>query len=112
MESGKSTVMKQLKILYDCLDVDDRVQYRPFIYQNLFRSADAVLRGMQYLKLKPSDKENQEYFELLKKYTHAGDLDNPPIPEVGDAMSSLWKDDCINTLMKHQTELNLYDSTP
>jgi guanine nucleotide-binding protein G(i) subunit alpha len=83
------------------------------VYGNLLNSADTVLQAMHYFNVKPSEKGNQEYLAFLTKYIRTANHDNPPDPKVGEAMSSLWKDESINELKKHRTELlYMYDSAP
>lgn len=70
---------------------------------------------MHYFGLNPVEKKNQDYYEVLKKYIldFGSQAENPPHPIVGEAMSSLWKDESINKLMKHHpVGFYLCDSAP
>jgi guanine nucleotide-binding protein subunit alpha len=93
--------------------LDERDLWRSFVYGDLLNSVDAVLQAMHYFNLTPSEEGNQDYHEFLTKYIRTANPENLLDPKVGDAMSSLWKDESINELMKHRTEL-LYmnDSAP
>jgi len=68
---------------------------------------------MEVFNINPSEKKNQEYFELLKKYMlrsdHPFEYGTPPGPIIGDAMYALWKDENVNKLMKHQAIFYLCD---
>ena len=59
-ESGKSTVVKQMKIIHqDGFSVEERIAYRAPIYQNLLESAQAIVLAMRKLSIEPVDVQNR-----------------------------------------------------
>jgi guanine nucleotide-binding protein G(i) subunit alpha len=111
MESGKSTIMKQMRIMSD--DRYFSAGYcRPEIYESLLVSAKTVITSMRELDLEPAEQRNQEYSDFLMEYTLDPHSDTPLESKVGDAISSLWKDENINKLTEYRTEVYLADSTP
>ena len=59
-ESGKSTVVKQMKIIHqDGFSVEERIAYRAAIYQNLLESAQAIVSAMRKLSVEPVDAQNR-----------------------------------------------------
>ena len=59
-ESGKSTVVKQMKIIHqDGFSPEERTAYRPAIYQNLLESAQAIVFAMCKLSIQPIDAQNR-----------------------------------------------------
>ena len=57
--SGKSTLVKQLKFVYQGgFSVEDRFAYRITIYQNLLESAQALVSAMRELSIEPVDPQN------------------------------------------------------
>lgn len=67
---------------------------------------------MREFKIEPVEPRNQEYSNFLMKYALDYDPKNPLEPKIGDAISSLWNDDSINTLMEHRKDFELPDSAP
>ena len=59
-ESGKSTVVKQMKIIHQGgFSVEERMAYRAPIYQNLLESAQAIVFAMRKLSVQPADVQNR-----------------------------------------------------
>ena len=59
-ESGKSTIVKQMKIIHDSgFTTEDFRQYRPVVYSNTIQSMVAILRAMPNLGIlfSTSDRE-------------------------------------------------------
>ena len=77
-ESGKSTIVKQMKIIHESgFTSEDFKQYRPVVYSNTIQSLVAILRAMPNLKIDFSNSEREadakmvmdvvRYFRLKKK---------------------------------------------
>ena len=67
-ESGKSTVIKQMRINYgDGFDLDSRIKLRPNIYRNIYSAMQYIINGMDTLKLKYADRSisNRDIDALL-----------------------------------------------
>jgi guanine nucleotide-binding protein subunit alpha len=111
MESGKSTIVKQMLFLSDGGLWPPR-QDLLSVQANLLYAAQILVTSMRELKIKPAKPVNQEFSDFLMKYDLDHDPDTPLEPKVGDAISSLWKDDSIDKLMEHRTRFYLPDSTP
>ena len=59
-ESGKSTVVKQMKIIHQGgFSVEERMAYRAAIYQNLLESAQAIVFAMHKLSVESVDIQNR-----------------------------------------------------
>lgn len=59
-ESGKSTILKQMKLIHAAgFSKSDREDYRVIIFSNLLNSFKAVLEAMDVYGLKFSKPENQ-----------------------------------------------------
>lgn len=51
-ESGKSTILKQIKIIHqNGFTERDKQDYRPFIYQNIITSSQSVVKALYHFKL-------------------------------------------------------------
>uniref|UniRef100_A0AAQ4RYY0 Uncharacterized protein n=1 Tax=Gasterosteus aculeatus aculeatus TaxID=481459 RepID=A0AAQ4RYY0_GASAC len=61
-ESGKSTIVKQMKIIHeDGFSGDDVKQYKPVVYSNTIQSLAAIVRAMDTLGLEYGDKERKHW---------------------------------------------------
>uniref|UniRef100_A0AAQ4P274 Uncharacterized protein n=1 Tax=Gasterosteus aculeatus aculeatus TaxID=481459 RepID=A0AAQ4P274_GASAC len=61
-ESGKSTIVKQMKIIHeDGFSGDDVKQYKPVVYSNTIQSLAAIVRAMDTLGLEYGDKERKPW---------------------------------------------------
>ncbi|KAL9120176.1 MAG: hypothetical protein Q9187_003267 [Circinaria calcarea] len=112
-ESGKSTIVKQMKIIHqNGYTVDELALYRLTIYKNLVDCARALIQAMRQFDIEPTDPQNEEYGDYLLEYRVDADPHKPLDPEVGTAVVSIWKDPSIGQVMEHQSEFYLMDSAP
>jgi len=72
--SGKSTVFKQMKVLYgNGLDIDERRGLRWTIYQNVYMAMKALCEENKDGKYGKNDPELKEQFEAVRLYEDKGD---------------------------------------
>lgn len=100
-----------MKVLYlNSYTEEELTLYRATVFRNLIDSIQALITAMYSFDLKPTTQENQEYSSFLLEYRV-----NPNLllgTKVGDAISSLWKDEVIPKVMKRQKEFYLMDPAP
>ncbi|KZF23458.1 G protein alpha subunit [Xylona heveae TC161] len=112
-ESGKSTIVKQMKIIHqNGYTVDELALYRLTVYKNLLDCAKALVGAMRQFEIDPENPQNREYCDYLLDYQVDPDPHTCLESKVGDAVTSLWKDPCIAKVMEHQSEFYLMDSAP
>lgn len=112
-ESGKSTIVKQMKIIHqNGYTVDELALYRLTIYKNLVDCARALIQAMRQFDIEPTNPQNEEYGDYLLEYRVDADPHKPLDPAVGTAVVSIWKDPSIGQVMEHQSEFYLMDSAP
>lgn len=116
-ESGKSTIVKQMKIIHQNGFSDkERADYRHIIYKNLTESAQSVVLAMRKLGLVPEEPINRDNADKIMDYDV--DLISPAsaycYPEdLAHAIRQLWRDPVIPKLIdKHSSEFYLMDSAP
>ncbi|KAK0712262.1 guanine nucleotide binding protein, alpha subunit [Apiosordaria backusii] len=109
-ESGKSTIVKQMKIIHlKGYSHEELKNYRPTVFKNLLECAKSVANAMRQFDIDPVRDENKRYLDFLIDYS----LDTNPQtidPKVSVAIQSLWKDPAKEQLMERQTEFYLMDS--
>ncbi|OQR76564.1 guanine nucleotide-binding protein G(o) subunit alpha-like, partial [Tropilaelaps mercedesae] len=115
-ESGKSTLVKQMKVIYnEGFSDEELLSFRPTILDNLLSSMKYTLAGMGLLRIRLGNSRNKSAAKLV--------LSHPAIPPVGEnetnyyytlgeetikALEALWRDKGVRTavLRGHEYELN------
>ncbi|KAG9245750.1 G protein alpha subunit [Calycina marina] len=113
-ESGKSTIVKQMKIIHqNGYTVDELALYRLTVYKNLVDCSKALISAMRQMDITPTDPANVDFSDYLLDYTVNPDPHTPLDQKVGVAVTSLWKDSAVSgELMERQSEFYLMDSAP
>ena len=61
-ESGKSTFIKQMRIIHGTgYSEDDKRSFIKIVYQNIFMAMNAMIRAMDTLKISYKDPNNEVY---------------------------------------------------
>lgn len=61
-ESGKSTIVKQMKIIHETgYSIEECEQYRPVVFSNTIQSLMAIIRAMGILRIDFSDPSRTVY---------------------------------------------------
>lgn len=110
-ESGKSTFVKQMKIIHeDGFNRDECKQYRPVVYSNTIQSLAAIIRGMDLLGINFASSARREDAMLLFEVTTRHIDTEPFTPSLLDAMKRLWGDPGVQLCFKRSNEYQLNDS--
>ena len=109
-ESGKSTFVKQMKIIHgDGYSIDELNSFISIIHGNLLTSMVEVIKAMDKLNITLHNPSNQ---------VCASKIINCPTPVqyipagIGEMMKLLWQDDGFQECLKHAVEYQLSDSAP
>jgi hypothetical protein len=132
-ETGKTTVLKQLKLLYGRKGLDsERQTYRRVVHLNAMKAIQALAEGLEQAHIPLEHSENEVHLEMvlrleatLKRYsiTSIG-FTNPAIPrkitdakaemdmfvEMVPAIKALWADAGIQQTYKTCTQISIQDS--
>ncbi|KAH7702467.1 guanine nucleotide-binding protein alpha-1 subunit [Aphelenchoides avenae] len=107
-ESGKSTLLKQTKIMYlrGFNDVERRA-FRLTIYRNILQAIDQLMDGIEYLRLKTCD----DYFELTRRYmSQKSSVEDGLFPkELCATVNSLWKLPVMQHAYERRSKFHLID---
>jgi len=110
-ESGKSTVIKQLRIIHKKkLDSRELDQYRLSLQSNALQSMDTVLKA----GVKFGFELDEDVKALSDKITaaweaQAEDSDFAFTPELAETIQALWKTDVVKSIYKRRNEYWLLD---
>ncbi|GAA5862444.1 hypothetical protein JCM1840_004184 [Sporobolomyces johnsonii] len=129
-ESGKSTIVKQMKIIHqNGYSRDEMVLFRLTIHKNILDSAQGLVLALRRFKMEPIEEVNRHYADKIMDYRLEGDtystsspvLNSSPgsgfnngglSPEVVRAIDSLWHDPIIPSVLDRSSEFYLMDSAP
>lgn len=109
-ESGKSTVVKQMKLLHGGGFLSEEVDgYREVIIGNLFYGMDTVLEGLHKLSIPFEHQHNVEYARYIQ--TLPRPFNEARLSEtLALALRSLWSDQGVKTVMKKSHQFQIIDS--
>ncbi|KAK3103179.1 hypothetical protein FSP39_017069 [Pinctada imbricata] len=109
-ESGKSTIVKQMKIIHEKgYSQEECLQYKPVVYSNTIQSMMAIIRAMGQLKIEfghPDGADDARKLFQLTGNTDEGELS----PELAAIMKRMWKDPGVQDCFGRSREYQLNDS--
>ncbi|XP_065676189.1 guanine nucleotide-binding protein G(o) subunit alpha isoform X4 [Hydra vulgaris] len=110
-ESGKSTIVKQMKIIHDNgFSEEEVLRYKSIIFSNTVMSLISILRAMEKLNIWFGDEARQKDSSILFQVALHNEESLPFSPEVLKAMKNLWADDGVIKCFKRSREYQLNDS--
>lgn len=109
-ESGKSTILKQMKLIHEGgYSRDERESFKEIIYSNTVQSMRVILEAMESLEL-PLDNQQAEY-HVQTIFMQPPQIEGDSLPpEVGAAIKELWRDEGVQECFKRSREYQLNDS--
>ena len=110
-ESGKSTFVRQMRILYDKGYTDEeRKSYVRLIHQHIYYSMQSMIQAMDSLEIKYEKEKNATTNASLFKVNES--QANLKLDDTySTAIKELWKDAGIQECYKRRREYQLSDST-
>jgi len=110
-ESGKSTIVKQMKIIHESgFTSDDFKQYRPVVYSNTIQSLVAILRAMPNLGISFANNEREPDAKMVMDVISRMEDTEPFSEELLAAMKRLWIDAGVQECFGRSNEYQLNDS--
>ncbi|KAE8292213.1 Guanine nucleotide-binding protein G(q) subunit alpha Guanine nucleotide-binding protein alpha-q [Larimichthys crocea] len=109
-ESGKSTFIKQMRIIHGTgYSDEDKRGFTKLVYQNIFTAMQAMIRAMETLKIPYKYEHNKGNANIVREVDveKIGMFENPYV----DAIKSLWNDPGIQECYDRRREYQLSDST-
>lgn len=109
-ESGKSTILKQMKLIHEGgYSRDERESFKEIIFSNTVQSMRVILEAMESLELPLEDQRMEYHVQTIFMQPAQIEGDVLP-PEVGSAIEALWKDRGVQECFKRSREYQLNDS--
>jgi guanine nucleotide-binding protein G(i) subunit alpha len=109
-ESGKSTILKQMKLIHEGgYSRDERESFKEIIFSNTVQSMRVILEAMESLELPLDDNRGEYHVQTIFMQPTQIEGDSLP-PEVGNAIRSLWQDRGVQQCFSRSREYQLNDS--
>ncbi|KAM3940374.1 guanine nucleotide-binding protein subunit alpha-14 [Leptodactylus fuscus] len=108
-ESGKSTFIKQMRIIHGSGYTDeDRRGFTKLVYQNIFTAMQSMIRAMDTLRIQYSSEQNMENALLIREVEvdKVNSLERKHV----EAIKKLWEDPGIQECYDRRREYQLSDS--
>ncbi|KAH3866420.1 guanine nucleotide-binding protein G(q) subunit alpha isoform X2 [Dreissena polymorpha] len=110
-ESGKSTFIKQMRIIHGAgYSEDDKRCFIKIVYQNIFMAMNAMIRAMDTLKINYKDPNNEGNASLVRQIDHEHETVSTFEQQFVDAIKALWADSGIQECYDRRREYQLTDS--
>lgn len=113
-ESGKSTVVKQMKIIHgDGYTKTELESFRPVIFGNLASSMRVVIQNMERLEIDFSNPDSKDKAQvILNVMANISTYEKCLPTEVVEAFTILWEDQGVRECFSRAYEYQLNDSAP
>jgi guanine nucleotide-binding protein G(q) subunit alpha len=107
-ESGKSTFIKQMRIIHGSgYTDDDKRGFIKLVNQNVYMAICAMLKAMDSLKIAYKDEVNEGYSVMLKDIDYEASTN---LPMHLEAIKALWTDPGVMECYDRRREYQLTDS--
>jgi len=110
-ESGKSTFLKQMRIIHSVnYDVTAQLEFRKIIYQNILKGMKVLVDARKKLNIPLSDQNNELLGDQLLLFDNIATVSNTTFPQFKTMLSNLWSDKGIQRAFERRNEFQLTDS--
>ena len=107
-ESGKSTFLKQMRIIHgQDFDNDALNEFRPIIYGNILKGMKVLADARRKLRLEWQDPSNQTYAERILNFQATQHIDTDMFMSYFDCVQRLWRDKGIQDAYDRRREFQL-----
>ena len=108
MESGKTTFVEQMKIIYgEGFSEEERLEFREIIFHNVLKSAKILAEARRRLQIPFENPSNDSFSAMLPNYCNGPG--RPPLPEEFQQyvmpLKAFWVDSGIQTTFRRRNDL-------
>lgn len=109
-ESGKSTILKQMRIIYaEGFHLEERKEVRQVIFSNMIVAFKIIAEEMRELGVEYENKESHGYERVIAAAEDIGVEESFPI-QCLTAMKGLWADEAVQSTIRRGNEYALHDN--
>jgi len=109
-ESGKSTILKQMKLIHEgSYSRDERDSFKEIIFSNTVQSMRVILEAMESLELPLANGASEYHVQTI--FMQPTQIEGDSLPsDVGKAIEALWSDAGVQQCFQRSREYQLNDS--
>ncbi|KAJ0068420.1 hypothetical protein NL108_008381, partial [Boleophthalmus pectinirostris] len=112
-ESGKSTIVKQMKIIHeDGYSEEECKQYKAVVYSNTIQSIVTILKAMDHLKISYEDPARADDARQLFALSSTAEEQGSMPEELANVIKRLWADGGVQSCFTRAREYQVNDSAP
>lgn len=109
-ESGKSTFLKQMRIIHgENYSAEDRLEFRPIIYHNILKGMRMLIEIRRKLGISLSEPSNEDYCDIIIGYRSVS-LGTEQFSLYRDALAALWADRGILEAYERRSKFQVVSS--
>ncbi|CAG8578594.1 3714_t:CDS:2 [Funneliformis mosseae] len=109
-ESGKSTILKQMKLIHDGgYSPEEKESFKEIIFSNTVQSMKVIVKAMDTMGIHYKVEMNQKYATTISSLPDQIEGDHLP-QDIAIAIKSLWADQGIQEAFSRSREYQLNDS--
>ncbi|ODA83745.1 hypothetical protein RJ55_02260 [Drechmeria coniospora] len=109
-ESGKSTILKQMKLIYSQgFNTHERLEWKPVIFNNIIQSFRTINDVMNEMGYRFDNADNEKHMALILVDNEIGLEDSLP-RHYFDPLQALWQDKGVKAAMAKGNEYALHDN--
>lgn len=110
-ESGKSTFLKQMRIIHGIKFEPELLQeYQHVIYQNIVRGMQVLIDAREKLDIAWENPSTELFAERVRKCLHGNELDAEYFKEYAPFVQNLWHDRAIRRAYERRREFQIVSS--
>lgn len=107
-ESGKSTFIKQMRIIHGREWQEEELkQFKPIIYGNIVKGMKVLIDARDKLHIRWGDERNVKHAHLVFSYDNSIKLDESVFLQFYPSINELWKDTGIISAFDRRREFQL-----
>lgn len=107
-ESGKSTFLKQMRIIHGVKFEPELVrEYQHVIYQNIVRGMQVLVDAREKLEIPWENPATEIAAERIRKFVHGNDLDAEYFEEYAPTVHILWQDRGVRRAYDRRREFQI-----
>lgn len=107
-ESGKSTFLKQMRIIHGVkFEPELLKEYQHVIYNNIVKGMKVLVDARDKLNITWHDQKNYDHAYHLMKVDNNTVLDNKTFAHLASAIACLWNDHAIKRAFERRSEFQL-----
>ncbi|KAK5975993.1 Guanine nucleotide-binding protein alpha-3 subunit, partial [Trichostrongylus colubriformis] len=112
-ECGKSTILKQMRILHNSGFTDDEMtQQKRVVYNNTVTAMHQLIKAMQKYQIKYTSPDREADAVIVQDVIKQGRESEPFTPDLAVAIKKLWADKAVQDIYEEKRlECHLHEST-